>query len=75
MLLPHIEIDLWYVIFQLICDVPLHVLLNPQRLGIRTGRTEACARNGEIPKFAKYSQISKNSVASEGDCKREGIFR
>ena len=29
--------------------------------------------NGEIPKFAKYAQILKNSVASEGDC-RERIF-
>ena len=51
------------MIFQLIWDVPLHVLLNPQRLGIRTG-TEACARKGEIPKFAKYAQILKNRVAS-----------
>ena len=60
------------MIFQLIGDGPLHILLNPQGLGIRTG-TEACARNGEIPKFAKYAQILKNSVASEGDCQREDI--
>jgi hypothetical protein len=42
----------------------LHILLNPQGLGIRSW-TEACARNGEIPKFAKYAQILKNSVASK----------
>ncbi|MGD0953457.1 MAG: hypothetical protein ABR985_13880 [Methanotrichaceae archaeon] len=42
----------------------MRILLNPQRLGIRT-ETEARAQKGEIPKFAKYACILKNSMASK----------
>ena len=62
----------------MVCDFPVDLgrtiacIIEPSETRDKKG-TEACARKGEIPKFAKYAQILKNSVASEGDCQREGI--